>query len=43
MVKILVIVLLLVVVGGLGFVATWEIPAPLAAVEKVVSHERFHR
>jgi hypothetical protein len=43
LVKILVIVLLLVVVGGLGFVATWEIPAPLAAVEKVVPHDRFHR
>jgi hypothetical protein len=43
LVKVLVIVLLLVVVGGLGFLATWEIPAPQVAVEKVVSHDRFHR
>jgi hypothetical protein len=41
--KVLVIVLVLLVIGGLGFLATWEIPAPMAAVEKVVSHERFHR
>jgi hypothetical protein len=43
LVKVLVIVLLLVVIGGLGFLATWEIPAPLAAVEKVVPQDRFHR
>jgi hypothetical protein len=42
-VKILVIVLLLVVVGGLGFLATWEVPPPLTAVEKVISQNRFHR
>ncbi|MGZ9021027.1 MAG: hypothetical protein ACXW3S_13930 [Rhodoplanes sp.] len=43
MVKVLVIVTLLVVVGGLGFLATWDIPAPQAAVEKVVPQDRFHR
>ena len=43
MVKALVIVLLLVVIGGLGFLATWEIPAPQATVEKVISHDRFQR
>jgi hypothetical protein len=42
-VKILVIVVLLVVAGGLAFLATWEVPPPLAAVEKVVSQDRFHR
>ena len=42
-VKVVVIALLLVVVGGLGFVATREIPAPLAPVELVVPDDRFQR
>ncbi len=41
-VRALVIALLLVVVGGLGFVATWEMPAPLAPVETVVPDNRLH-
>ncbi len=42
-VKVLMIVLLLVVVGGLGFVATQEIPAPLEPVELVIPDSRFQR
>jgi hypothetical protein len=42
-VKVLVIALLLAVVGAFGFVATWEMPAPLAPVEALVPDDRFHR
>lgn len=30
-------------VGGVGFLATWDIPAPTAKVEKVIPDERFQR
>jgi hypothetical protein len=37
-------VLLLVLVGaGALFLTTWDIPAPSAPVEKVLSNERFPR
>ena len=32
-----------VVVGGAVFLATWDIPAPTAQVEKVVPDDRFPR
>jgi hypothetical protein len=35
--------LLLAFVGGGVFLATWEIPAPKAKVEKVIPDERFPR
>jgi hypothetical protein len=39
--------LIIVVLGGLAvgaaYLATWEIPAPTAKVEKVLSDERFPR
>ena len=31
------------VVGGAIFLATWDIPAPVAAVEKVIPNDRFPR
>lgn len=40
------ILLFLVVVlgaGGVGMLATWEIPAPVSTVEKVIPDERFPR
>ena len=43
MVRVLVIALLVVVVGGLGFIATWEMPAPMTPVEKVVPDGQFYR
>ncbi len=43
MVKVLVIVLLLVLVGGVGFIATQEVPAPLEQVEVVIPDSRFQR
>lgn len=43
MVKVLVVVLVLMVVGGLGFIATREMPAPLEPVELVIPDSRFQR
>lgn len=31
------------VVGGAIFLATWDIPAPVASVEKVIPNDRFPR
>ncbi|MBF0250997.1 MAG: hypothetical protein HQL35_10250 [Alphaproteobacteria bacterium] len=31
------------VAGGVGVLATWDIPAPVAQVEKVLPDERFPR
>ena len=39
--RILLIVLALVIVGGLVFLAVWDIPAPTARVEKVIPDERL--
>ena len=29
--------------GGFAFLSTWDIPAPSAEVEKVISNDRFKR
>ena len=34
---------LLAIVGGAAFLLTWDIPAPTAPVEKVISNDRFPR
>lgn len=39
--RILLIVLALLIVGGLAFLAVWDIPAPTARVEKVIPDERL--
>ena len=31
------------IVGGVVFLASWDIPAPVADVEKVITDERFPR
>ncbi|MBL4614390.1 MAG: hypothetical protein JKY27_05900 [Magnetovibrio sp.] len=31
------------VAGGAGWLATWDIPAPVSTVEKVIPDERFPR
>jgi hypothetical protein len=36
-------VLLIGIVGGGLFLATWKIPAPTATVEKVIPNDRFPR
>lgn len=32
-----------IVIGGGMFLSTWDIPAPVAKVEKVIPDERFQR
>lgn len=39
--RILLVVIALVIVGGLVFLAMWDIPAPTARVEKVIPDERL--
>jgi hypothetical protein len=39
----LLVLALVVLVGGAAFLATWDIPAPTATVEKVIPDERFRR
>jgi hypothetical protein len=41
MAKLLLIVLAVVVAGGAVFLATWDMPAPTATVEKVIPNDRF--
>ena len=41
--KILVVILLLVIGGGIGFLLIWEIPPPSGQIEKVLSNERFEK
>ncbi len=31
------------IVGGAAFLSTWDIPAPVSKVEKVIPDERFPR
>ena len=40
---IVLIVMLLAVVGGAVFLATWDIPPPAEQVEKVIPDDRFPR
>lgn len=37
------VLLLAVVIGGVGVLATWDIPAPVSTVEKVLPDDRFPR
>jgi cell division septal protein FtsQ len=39
----LLVLLLVVAVGGLAVLGTWDMPAPSKAVEKVLADERFPR
>jgi cell division septal protein FtsQ len=41
--RIVLLSLLAVLIGGGVFLATWDIPAPLATVEKVIPDDRFRR
>ena len=40
---IVIVIVLAVLVGGGAYLATWEIPPPTTAVEKVLPDERFPR
>jgi len=35
--------LVIILAGGAIFLATWEIPAPVAQVEKVIPNDRFEK
>jgi hypothetical protein len=41
--KILFFLLLAAIAGGVVFLATWDMPAPTAKVEKVIPNERFQK
>ena len=41
MVKIALIVVGVVIVGGVAFLATWDMPAPKSMTEKVIPNDRF--
>ena len=41
--RIVLLVVLAVLIGGGVFLATWDIPAPVATIEKVIPDERFPR
>lgn len=42
-VSVLVVLLLLLIGGGMAFLASWDMPAPSKTVEKVLPDERFPR
>ncbi|MCB2101659.1 MAG: hypothetical protein KDE22_12355 [Rhodobacterales bacterium] len=39
--RILVLLVLLAIAGGVAFLAHWDIPAPVTTVEKVIPNDRF--
>ena len=41
--RIVLVVFVLVIVGGAVFLASWDIPAPSAAVEKAIPNDRVFR
>ena len=41
--KIVLVVILVVIGGGVAFLATWDIPPPSHKVEKVLDNARFSR
>ena len=41
MAKFLILLVLVLIVGGAAFLATWDMPAPTATVEKVIPNDRF--
>ena len=41
MVKLLIVLVLAVIVGGTIFLATWDMPPPSAVTEKVIPNDRF--
>jgi len=43
MVKIVLVVLVVVLVGGLVLLATWDMPAPTTTIEKVIPNDRFNK
>jgi len=42
-ISVLVVLSLLIIGGGMAFLASWDMPAPSKSVEKVIPDERFPR
>ncbi len=38
-----IVVIVAVTVGGAAFLAAWDIPAPVAPIEKVIPNDRFSK
>lgn len=43
LVRLLIFVILLAAIGGVAFLATWDIPAPTAPVEREIPTDQFPR
>ena len=41
--RIMVLVVVVLIAGTAIFLSTWDIPAPIAKVEKVISNDRFEK
>ncbi|MFC7332687.1 hypothetical protein [Rhodocista pekingensis] len=41
LIQILLLLVLILVIGGVVFLATWDMPPPAAPVERVIPNERF--
>ncbi len=41
--RVMTIIFFLLLVGGIVFLLTWDIPAPTAPVERVIPNDRFPR
>ncbi len=41
MVKIILVLIAVVVVGGVAFLATWDMPAPKTTIEKAIPNDRL--
>ncbi len=41
--RLIVFALLVLIVGGAVFLATWDIPAPIDTIDKVIPDDRFPR
>lgn len=41
--RLVLIAVVAIVVGGSAFLATWDIPAPMTTIEKVLPDDRFPR
>ena len=41
MAKYILVLVAVIVVGGIVFLATWDMPPPTATVEKVIPNDRF--
>lgn len=41
MAKFLLVLVAVIILGGVAFLATWDMPAPTVTTEKIIPNERF--